>query len=272
VKAKFFEGPEPNLDEKGPFRPAFAEWLTAKENAYFPPASVNRLWAHFFARGLVHPLEEFSDDNPPSHPELLKLLADEYRNSAFDQKHLIRCLCNSAAYHRTSHPANGNEEAGPHLFAHLSVKVMRPDVLYDALTQAMGVKDLPSPAMTRRGPDGAVQRGGGGMGREAFVAFFTTKEEGDDPNEFSQGIPQFLRLMNSGSFNQGGPAIDNLMKDKVPPEKVIEGLFLATLSRRPSQAEMEKLSAYVARKGDLKKGYAGVLWVLLNSAEFTCIR
>jgi hypothetical protein len=273
IKAKFFEGDEPKLDDKGPFRPALADWLTAKENPFFARASANRLWAHFFGRGLVHPLDEASDDNPPSHPELLKLLAEEFRDSGFDQKHLIRCICNSQAYQRTSKPHKGNDDAGPHLFARMAVKVMSPEVLYDSLTQALGARDLAVPSSGGRPGFGGGARQGGGGGRDAFVAFFTTKEEGDDPSEFSMGIPQFLRLMNSGTFNQGGPVIDRLMKaDGATPQTVVEGLFLSVLSRRPTATEVEKLTAYVARKEDQKKGYAGVLWVLLNSAEFMCVR
>ena len=56
------------------------------------------------------------------------------------------------------------------------------------------------------------------------------------------------------------------------PQTVVEGLFLSVLSRRPTAAEVEKLTAYVERQSDKKKGYAGVLWVLLNSAEFMCVR
>jgi hypothetical protein len=250
VEAKFFEGAKPDLGDQGPYRPALAEWATSPDNKFFAAASVNRLWAHFFGRGLVHPLDDFHADNPPSHPELLALLADEFKKSGFDQKHLIRCICASQAYQRTSRP-NNNADAEPHLLARMTVKVMSPDVLYDALTQVLGVKDLP-------------------QGRQGFVTFFTTKEEGDDPDEFGLGIPQFLRLMNSPVFNEGGPVTDELAKEV--PAKAIETLFLRTLSRRPTAAEAEKMAAYVAKKGDVRKGYAGVLWVLLNSAEFVCNR
>jgi hypothetical protein len=110
------------------------------------------------------------------------------------------------------------------------------------------------------------------QGRPAFVNFFTTREESDDATEFGLGIPQFLRLMNSAVFNEGGSLIDEMAKDGSPPAKNIERLFLTTLSRRPTAKELEKMVAYVERKGDVRKGYAGVLWVLINSAEFVCDR
>ena len=62
------------------------------------------------------------------------------------------------------------------------------------------------------------------------------------------------------------------MKDDAPRDRVIEGLFLATYSRRPTEAELKKLGDYVAKKSDSKDAYTTVLWVLFNSAEFVCIK
>jgi len=98
------------------------------------------------------------------------------------------------------------------------------------------------------------------------------EEAGDDPDEFSLGVPQFLRLMNSAQFNGRAPVVERLMKDDTPADKVIEGLYLATLSRRPTETEAKKLGDYAAKKSKPGEGYDAVLWVLLNSAEFVCVR
>ncbi len=269
VKAKYFQGEEPALADKGPYRPAFADWLVSPENKFFAPAAVNRLWAQFFARGFVNPLDDMQEVNPPSHPALLALLADELRSSGFHQKHLIRAVCNSRAYQRTSKPLPANEQ-DTQLFSHQAVKVMNPEVLYDSLCLALGVSELGT-------VEGGRPRGGFGRGaplspRAAFVNFFTTKEEGGDPTDMTFGVPQFLRLMNAQAFNKGGPVVDRVVQQGASPPAAIEALFLCTLSRRPTEAEVKKLAAYVARKSDPKDGYAGVLWVLVNSAEFVCIR
>lgn len=271
VKAKFFLSDEPKLEGSGPYRPELAKWLTAKDNPFFAKAAVNRLWAHLFVRGFVNPIEDMHDGNPPSHPELLKLLVTEFTDSGFDLKHLLRAFCNTKAYQRTSSPIKGNED-DTQLFSRTTVKVMNPEVLYDSLTQAMGVSNLGGTTTPSRFGGGAIGRGPQGGGREQFVAFFTTKDESDDATEIGFGIPQYLRLMNSRPFNEGGVVVERLMKDDSSPEKVIEGLFLTTLSRRPEPDEVKKLAAYVAKKKDPKAGYNGVLWVLLNSAEFLCIR
>ncbi len=272
VKAKFFLEEEPKLEDKGPYRPVFADWLVSERNKYFAPAAVNRLWAHFFARGFVNPIDDMHDDNPASHPELLKLLADEFRASGHDLKRLVRIICNSKAYQRTSKPLKDNEQ-DTQLFSHQAVKIMSPDVLYDSLCLGLGVSDLRSSTGGRgRGFGGGFPGFGGGSPRAAFVTFFSTREDGGDPTEMSFGVPQYLRLMNSQSFNQGGAVIDRMVKEGASTEKVIEALFLNTLSRRPTEAEVKKLAAYVAKKEEPKAGYRGVLWVLLNSAEFVCVR
>jgi hypothetical protein len=271
IKAKFFKGDEPTLPEKGPTRPAFADWLTSAENKFFAPAAVNRLWAHFFARGFVNAIDDMHDDNPPSHPELLQLLTDEFKASGFDRKHLIRAICNSNAYQRTSKPLKENDQ-DTQLFSHMTVKVMSAEVLYDSLCAALGTTELRT---TGGGPGrgaGAAGRGAPAGPREAFVNFFSTKEDSDDPTEFSLGIPQFLRLMNSQQFNEAGPALEKLIKDGASTDKVLEALYLTTLSRRPTEDEVKKLSAFIAKKKEPKDGYVAVLWVLLNSAEFVCIR
>src|SRR5262249_36190169 len=134
---KFFEGEEIKLDDKAPYRPVFAQWATSPANKYFARAAVNRWWAHFFTHGLVNPVEDMNDDNEPSHPELLKFLTEEFVASEFDIKHLIRCICNSQAYQRSSQPTAENRE-DIKLQSHHAIKVMSAEVLYDSLTQAMG--------------------------------------------------------------------------------------------------------------------------------------
>lgn len=268
AKAKFFEGTEPKLGDRPPYRPAVAEWVTAAENKYFARAAVNRMWAHLLGRGLVNPVEDMNNDNEPSHPELLKALATEFTASGFDLKHLIRCICNSETYQRSSAPLAENKD-DVELFSHQTVKVMSAEALYDALVAAMGSE--PS-AGGGGGRPGAGGRGFGGGAREQFVRFFDTREEGDGASDSGHGIPQFLRLMNSAQLNRTTTLVNRLVKDDMNREKAIETMYLTTLSRRPTPTEVEKLSAYLAKQGDPKKGYDGVMWILLNSAEFMCIR
>src|SRR5262249_31226638 len=125
VQAKFLDGAEPALDDTKPLRPSFASWATAADNKFFAPAFVNRTWAQLFGRGFVNPVDNFRDDNPASHPALLKLLTDEFRASGHDVKHLVRCICNSQAYQRRSRALPDNEN-DRELFSHMAVKPFTP--------------------------------------------------------------------------------------------------------------------------------------------------
>jgi len=264
VSAKFLEGAAPTLDPKQPFRPSFAEWATSGQNKFFANAAVNRTWNHFFGRGFVMPVDDFHAGNPPSHPTLLKNLAGELVASGFDLKHLIRGICASKTYQRTSRPLPGND-VDTTLFSHMNVKVMSPEMLFDCLTSAMGTELARDTTAPRKA---AGNKGGGGT-RAQFVAFFNTGDENTESTEFTHGIPQALRLMNSPQFNRGGPVVAEVMKkfagDKA---KIIEALYLSALTRKPTAAESKRMLEYVAKQSDAKTANASVLWVLLNSSEF----
>ena len=82
-------------------RKKLAELVSAGDNPAFNRNIANRLWAHMFGRGIVHPVDFMHSDNPPSHPELLDLLAAEFRQSKYDIKALLRELALSRTYQRS---------------------------------------------------------------------------------------------------------------------------------------------------------------------------
>jgi hypothetical protein len=253
IKARFLGGDEPALDEKEPFRPRFAAWATAADNPYFARAAVNRMWAHFFGRGLVNPLDGFDETNPPSHPDLLDKLAREFASSGFDLKHLARCITASKTYQRGHCPVPGNESdtAG---FSHMAVKALTPEVLFDSLAIATtGRPERPE-------------------AREPFVRLFRVDDEAS-PTEYIQGIPQMLRLMNapvSGSFKggRGASVVDQLASSRTSHAEAVTTLYLTALSRRPTADEVKLMEGYLSKRKDNREGYRGVLWILLNSSEF----
>jgi hypothetical protein len=266
VKARFLLGETPNLDGKKPLRPVLAAWLTSPSNPYFARAAVNKMWANFFARGLVNPVDDMRPDNPNTHPAILSALAEEFTASGFDLKHLIRCICNSKTYQRTSVPLSANK-ADEELYSHGRLRAMTADMLFDSLTVALAHE-----------PAGKADARGKGMGmkrklengvREGFRKFFNAEADDDAGvvEEYSHGIPQALRLMNSHELNNTNTVVANLMKTEAP-EKVIEGIYLRVLSRRPTAAEVGRLKEYVAGAKDPARGYADAMWVLLNGGEF----
>ncbi len=64
----------------------------------------NRIWAIFFGRGLVHPLDGFGAGNPSSHPRLLAVLADAFRDYKFRLRPFVREIVLSETYQRSVDP------------------------------------------------------------------------------------------------------------------------------------------------------------------------
>ena len=81
-------------------RAQLARFITHPQNEHFAKNIVNRLWAHLLGRGFVHPVDFHHSENPPSHPAVLKLLADEFVATRFDYRELIRQIALSETYQR----------------------------------------------------------------------------------------------------------------------------------------------------------------------------
>ncbi len=263
---KFLQGEQPPLSTGAAYRPVLADWMTSSKNPYFSKAMVNRTWAQFFGRGIVNPVDDMHDGNAPSHPQLLADLSAQLVAGGFDLKQLIRGICNSRAYQRTSKPSGGNRDAGPELFSRMAVKVLTPEQLYDSLEQVLG--PIPRPARPRP-PQNAVAAAvlRNITPRTQFVNFFKG-DDNADPTEYQAGIPQVLRMMNAPRLNNAAMLTPILRAGKAPAQ-VVEHLYLATLSRRPSNHELSRTLALVRKHSDQpRQAYADILWALLNSSEF----
>jgi hypothetical protein len=210
-------------------------------------------------------VDDLRPDNPASHPAILALLTDEFKNSGHDLKYLIRCICLSQAYQRTSVPLPDNEQ-DLEKYSHMAVKVIGPGVLYDSLKMATGLPDLKVGLPERKTKLTVLSQF---TPREVFVDFYRAAQgEEADPLENNHGIPQALKLMNAAQLNSAAPVVQRLASlDRV---QAIEQLYWTALTRRPSPAEARLLADFLARRKDARpeQGYSAVLWVLLNSAEF----
>ena len=263
VPARFLDRKSPRENPGVSARVAFAEWLTARDNSTFARAGVNRLWATFFGHGLVDPVDDFHDDNPPSHPELLDDLARSFQASGFDVRYLIRAITLSKAYQRTSartHPSQDD----PRLLARMNVKGLTGEQFFDSLALAVGWREPPA-----RGPFAFDAT----SPRNQFIALFAGQGR---PAEPQTSILQALTLMNGKfiadatrleSSNTLTAVVENPLMDL---GERIEALYLATVSRKPTAREQDKLLGYVRARGKRSepRRLADVFWMLLNSAEF----
>ena len=272
VQAAFLKGKTFNLNKDEALRPHFVDWLTTKDNPYFARSFANRTWFYFFARGIVNPVDDFRELNPPTHPGLMKLLANEFAASGFDVKHLIRCICNSEAYQRTSRVTGGVDEqsvaALTAAYGRMPLRVMTADVLYDSLKQAYG-----DPKLDLRAIDAKDNIAGQSAPiADAYLEFlrrFGTNKE--DATDFTHGIPQMLTMINHPRLLSGSKALDAHRKTTPTPsaEQSVEWLYLTTLSRRPTSEEQAEALRYLKRT---ENGYIGVLWMLVNRSEYLLVR
>ena len=109
VPPKLLGGPELKYEENGPdVRVELWKWMRAPENAFFAPSFVNRLWDHYFGTGIVDPPDDFNQGNPPSNPQLLSWLADDFIQHKFDIKRVHRNILNSRTYQLSWEPNASN--------------------------------------------------------------------------------------------------------------------------------------------------------------------
>ena len=241
-------------------RKALADWTVSKDNPFFARAMVNRMWTHFFGRGLVQPVDDMHEGNPPSHPELLEAMTEQFKANDFELKYLCRAICQSETYQRTSKPTAGSGKDDK-LFSRMPIKVLTPEQLFDSLVVATG-------SVGNRNPTGKPISNP----RAEFVNFF--RGEGDpESTGYDRGIPQALRMMNSGQFlgpRSEASVIKQILAPDLTPAQALERLYLRVLSRRPSAAESKLMLKYVdAPAAERQQRYAEIFWALLNSSEFS---
>ena len=121
-------------------RQELADWLTSPKNPYFARNMANRMWAHFFGYGILDPVDEPGENNPPSHPELLEELGQAFADAKFDNRVLIRGIIRSQAYQLSSkmtHPS----QADPRRFARMNLKGLTPAQLFDSMVAATGHRE-----------------------------------------------------------------------------------------------------------------------------------
>ncbi|HZL90450.1 MAG TPA: DUF1553 domain-containing protein, partial [Pirellulaceae bacterium] len=254
----FLDGNALKAEEGQTHRAALAAWITSRENPYFARATVNRMWWHFFGRGIVNPVDDMHSANSPSHPELLELLSQRFAESGFDLKFLCRAIVSSRTYQQTSRPGEQADDEA-RLFARMSIKVLSAEQLYDSLVAILG-----PPA---KSPGIDVRLGA----RYEFCQSFAG--DGDpEPTRYDRGIPHLLRLMNSPQF--AGRSITALVSRVATPDRsrdeVVHELFLSILSRQPTDAEQELVRNQLAgADASPQTVYRELAWVLLMSSEFS---
>jgi hypothetical protein len=230
----------------------------------------NRLWALMMGRGLVHPLDMDHPANPPSHPALLDLLADDLAAHKFDVRYFLRELALSQTYQRSSELPPGVKELPPSRFAVAILKPLSPEQLAWGLMQASGLTDAERRALGPKATEAAL------YGRLAGNLTPFIRAFGGPPGKpaaFDATLDQALFLAN-GPVVRGwlaprpGGLTDRLTR-LTTSDAVAEELYLSVLTRRPDGEERKEVADFLAsRSRDRAAALQDLAWALLASTEF----
>ena len=257
---------ELKFEAGGDPRQPFVTWMLASDS--FSGAMVNRLWKHFFATGIVEPVDDLRASNPPTNPALWKVLNDEFRGHNFDLRHIIRLILNSRVYQLDSTTTPENE-TDARFYSHYNARRLPAEVMLDAIAGATGVPHrFPGyPAGLR-----ATQLADAGadsyfltlFGRSDRVTACACERKGEVT------LPQLLHLKNSEDlFANIRTASGRLASLLASPDDaaVTTAIFLATVNRPPTDAERTAVtSSLAADNRDIV--FADLFWALLNAKEF----
>lgn len=271
VPTKALGGPPADFSQAPDRRALLANWMTAPENPYFARTIANRLWAHYFGRGLVEPVDDLRATNPATNEPLLAALAQQLREQKYDLKAFTKTLLTSRTYQlsATPLPLNRSDEQN---FSHAMEKSLPAEVLLDAICQVTGV-----PEKFNGWPEGyrAIQIWDNRMPSYFFRIFgrpvrasVCECERSSEPS-----IAQALHLMNSPEISdklrhRNGTA-RRLAGSGLSPREIVDELYLMTLSRHPTEPEQAALTTLFGAGGDRREAVEDALWALLNTKEFT---
>ena len=271
LRPKFLGGRELKPEEiQGDPRAVLARWITSPENPYFARHMANRVWTWLLGRGIIHEPDDFRSTNPASNPELLDYLAEEFVRSGYDLKGLFRLILNSRTYQLSSVPNQWNKHDLIY-YSHYYLKRLTAEQLATAICQATEVPDvypgLPRGTRATQLPDVSF--------RSEFLDLFGRPKRAT-PIESERScdihIGQTLHMISSeyiaAKLRDGRGRAARLAASDLPPEKVVEELYLCTLSRFPTQEELAVVLAQPIDKKNRRQVFEDLLWVLMNTKEF----
>lgn len=262
--------PAASGDDTGDRRRGLAEWLTARDNPYLARMVANRIWAHYLGRGIVDPVDDVRTTNPASNEPLLAALSRYTVEQEFDLRKLMRVILNSRVYQLSSR-AQASNALDSQNFSHAPVKGLPAEVLLDAVSQATEVPEKfeGRPLGTR-----AIQLWDNRL-PSYFLEIFGKPVRASVCECERSGEPsmtQALHLLNSPGIERkvahAQGRVRRLLDANVTNAQLAEEMYLATLSRRPTDQETQAVSQILDAASERRRAAEDVLWALLNSTDF----
>jgi hypothetical protein len=260
-------------------RTAFAAWLTTPQNPFFTRAISNRVWSWLLGRGIVDEPDDIRPDNPPSNSALLTYLERELVTAQYDVKRLFRLVMTSETYQRASSGASVADARATANFAHYLERPLEAEVLIDAIDQVTGGTEeyssqipepftfVPEDRRTITLADGSIT--------SPFLKTFgrSPRDLGIEyERDRNPSAAERLALLNSSQIQaklDRSPSIQALLRSPRGPQQLATELYLAILSRPPTDAELQAALAY-AQSANVNRRTAvlDLAWALMNTPEF----
>jgi hypothetical protein len=255
-----------------------AQWLTSPKNKYFAKSIVNRYLSYLLGRGLVMPVDDMRGTNPPTNVALMNALADDFVKNKFDVKHLMRTIMMSRLYQLDSQPTKQNA-IDRQFYSHYMVKRLPAEPLLDAINTASGTtttfKNFPigtraielADTMSSRGVDNYFLKTFAKPERKTVCEC----ERVPDPS-----LAQALHTLNGDTIKDKAAdengRIAKMMGAKKTHAEIVTELYLATLSRFPTDAERAACARFLTDSPSPTECYEDLLWALMNSTGFLFVR
>lgn len=252
-------------------REAFVAWLIRPENPYLARVETNRIWSQLFARGIVDPIDDFRDSNPPTNRPLLDALTKHFVDSGYNRRELIRTILQSRTYQASYETTPWNEKDQLY-FSHQHPRLLSAEQLLDAINQLTQTDQTLAglPAGTK-----ATQIPAPDLAKVDFLKVFGQPERStvcacersEDSNlgmaiELFNGSTVYEKLKNpTNRFRR-------MIAEGKGVEEIVRQLYLAGLSRVPTEQELQEALKHCQSKPDPLLGLEDLCWVLINTDEF----
>jgi len=266
-----------NITPEGNPRKELARWMTS--HPYFAEAAVNRIWGNFFARGIVDPVDDFRSTNPPSHPELLAVLAADFREHGYNLRHLMKTIVSSRTY-QLSHRPNATNREDVRNYSHSVSRGLDAEVLLDAVADVTGIPETFSTAITEgatvgQAPAGtrAIQLRDPDTFFSRFLELYGRSNRGAVPERNNKAnLSQAMHVLAGPTYvdrlSRPNGRLATLLLAGASDEQIFSEFYLAALSRPPAEDEVKELKAILTNRGDREAGLREFVWALISSREF----
>jgi hypothetical protein len=205
---------------------------------------------------------------------LLDALAKDFAKNGYRLKPLMRTILNSNTYQLASVgvPKQSAFAADPdRYFTKSTIRMLAAEQILDAISSATGVAEpfKGYPVGTR-----ALELAEGGVNHPFLQAFSKPVRDAtcECAREEDPSLPQMLHLLNNKGMLKKLSSPDARLAKTLAQQKddraVIEQIYLATMSRRPTPAEVSIATRHIADVGDRARGLQDVQYALFNMAEF----